>query len=63
MLRRLTPRMQRNLALFLIFASALATTAGVIFWDRTQDPYVNYYGTVMRKSEYVRHPQRTKESF
>lgn len=62
-MQRLSPRTRRNLALVLIFASAIATAAGVLFMDRVRDPYVNYYGTVMRKSEFVRHPQGTTETF
>ena len=61
MLRRLTPRIRRNLVLLLIFVSAIATSAGILFIDRVYDPYVNYYGQVMRKSEF--NAQRTRESF
>ena len=61
MARRLSPRMQRNLVLLLIFASAIATATGVIFMDRIQNPYIHYYGTVMRKSEFI--AQRTHETF
>ena len=58
---RLSPRMWRNLALLLILMSTSATVMGVIFMDRANDPFISYYGQVMRKSEFM--PQRTQASY